>query len=236
MDGRLNIKFVGTGGAFDSTLVNSSAVVQHGDQRLLLDCGHSVFPALVRNRLPETLDGVIITHMHDDHVGSLGTLVYYHAIVLQRGRLPIYYPSEVLLAELRSFLGLTVRDVDERVEFRPLSSLHGVGSIDTTGRHMPGMATYGYHFTNGQRSVVYSGDNGDADYLLSRVKELGLPFPTIFHEVFFLGRIHSHAYYQDLETWLDRFPIYGYHCDHRTAPADLKLPLVAQQSDLVFEP
>lgn len=230
----LEIKFVGTGGAFDTTYGNSSVVVTHQGRRFLVDCGHSVFPRLVQLGIADSIDGILITHLHDDHVGSLSSFILYHEIILQKGRMKIYVPSLALQELLTGFLHYSLGNVAERVDFRPIAELEGVGAIDTFGRHVVGMQTYGYWFSDGEKSIAYSGDNGDGDYFIQQVQQLALPSPTIYHEVFFFFRMHSHAYYQDLMRLAAYCPIYGFHCDPTTAPADNTLPLVANFPELLY--
>jgi len=50
-------------------------VVEVGDTRLLLDCGFTLKEAVIRlSRLglePDTIDGIVVTHEHDDHIGGV---------------------------------------------------------------------------------------------------------------------------------------------------------------------
>ena len=65
----------------------NALLVESGASRLLLDCGFSVAETVRRlERLgipPESLDAILVTHEHDDHVGGVarfarrfGTTVY----------------------------------------------------------------------------------------------------------------------------------------------------------------
>jgi hypothetical protein len=229
----IGIQFLGTGGAFDVQQGNSSAIIHHQGGRYLIDCGHSVFPRLVQLGLAPTIDGVLITHLHDDHAGSLSTWVLYHTIVLQKGPIKLYVPTEALKEEISNFLKFSLQDPSRFVDFRPLSELPGAGFIDTFGRHVPGMLTYAFYFTDGRSSIVYSGDNGDANYLFRELDRLALPEPTVFHEIFFWGRIHAHAYYADLIPWSDRYHIFGYHCDPQYSPPDNSIPLVIHHPEFL---
>ena len=50
-------------------------VVEVGATRLLLDCGFTLKEAVIRlSRLgldPDTIDGIVVTHEHDDHIGGV---------------------------------------------------------------------------------------------------------------------------------------------------------------------
>lgn len=234
MDTSLGIRFVGTGGAFDVELGNSAAIVSMAEANYLVDCGHSVFPRLVQLGLVSKIDGILITHLHDDHVGSLSSLVLYHSLVLQKGRMKIYVPSADFQASLSALLSHSLGDPSLRIDFRPISEIEGVGFVDTFGKHVEWMQTYAYYFSDGKSSIVYSGDNGDVDFLMEKITQLGLPEPTVFHEVFFHFEIAAHAYYRHVMRWTDRYRVFGYHCDPQYAPADNTLPLVANHPEYLF--
>lgn len=234
MEQALAIKFIGTGGAFDTAYGNAAAIVELNGMRILVDCGHTVFPRLVQLGLADTIDALLITHLHDDHVGSLSTFILYHDIVLQKGRIKLFVPNEKMQELLTGMLSYSLGVVDARVDFRPMAALDGVGYIDTFGRHVPGMQTFAYYFTDGKRTIVYSGDNGDADYLYEEITARNLPSVTVYHEVFFHFRMQAHAYYQDLMRLAGQYVTYGYHCDPRVAPADNTLPLVADYAALLY--
>ena len=79
----IKIKQIGNGGAFDYKSVNSSFLIDTGnDSYFLFDCGHSVFAELRRQHDTGEIDlkklkYVYISHNDDDHIGSLKTLIYF---------------------------------------------------------------------------------------------------------------------------------------------------------------
>lgn len=79
------LKFLGRGSAFNVKEGNTSAYIKKDDSLLLIDCGSTVFKSIIEKNI---LDGVknvyvAITHMHPDHVGSLGDLIFYCYYVLK---------------------------------------------------------------------------------------------------------------------------------------------------------
>ena len=75
------LNFIGRGSAFTKNEVNNSAYLIKDDTLILFDCGCDVFKQIVNKKIL-FLDGVkrlliLITHMHDDHVGSLTSLLEY---------------------------------------------------------------------------------------------------------------------------------------------------------------
>ena len=90
---KIKIKQLGNGGAFDYNSTNSSFLIDLGstsesvDSSLLLfDCGNNVYKKLreideVESNIIKRIKYVFISHMDDDHIGSLKTLIYYNYFV-----------------------------------------------------------------------------------------------------------------------------------------------------------
>ena len=78
------VEVIGDGGAFDTNKINSSFLI---NGRILYDCGYNVFAEL-RRRESEAghfirrIETVIISHMDDDHMGSVKSLLFYRYFVL----------------------------------------------------------------------------------------------------------------------------------------------------------
>ena len=67
----VQVRYLGTGEAFDDRLPNTSLVYE-GDRRILLDCGYSIPHALWKQSLdPGWLDAIYLTHFHADHCFGL---------------------------------------------------------------------------------------------------------------------------------------------------------------------
>lgn len=231
----MEIKFSGTGGAFDVDYGNSSALVKVNGKKVLLDCGHAVFPILKKKGLIEDFDFILITHFHDDHVGSLSALILYRNMIAPEKKLSILYPDENFKEQLIRFLEFSIRNPLDYVNFQSLSSHEDISFIDTYGKHVPEMNTYAYYFEEGNKIMAYSGDLGDGNALFqyfqnySSNKEI-----TFFHEVTFEDNIPPHTYYKKLEKYKELGDIFGYHCDASKKPGDLKFPLVAETPELLI--
>ncbi|MFY9852642.1 MAG: MBL fold metallo-hydrolase [Terracidiphilus sp.] len=76
----------------------NSAVVSSGHTRILVDCGLSCRELFRRMKLvdekPETLDAVVITHEHSDHVGGL-------AVTARKLGIPVYFTEGTHRAWMR---------------------------------------------------------------------------------------------------------------------------------------
>ncbi len=72
----------------------SAYLVQAGPTRVLVDCGPGTVPELKRSIDVRTLDGIVISHMHLDHILDLVTLraAYRYAPEPFEGRIPFWLP------------------------------------------------------------------------------------------------------------------------------------------------
>lgn len=72
----MKITAVGVGGAFTEKLYHNCYMLSENDKNLFVDFGQQIFPFALKNAGLTVNDvwGVIPTHCHDDHVGSLGML------------------------------------------------------------------------------------------------------------------------------------------------------------------
>ena len=76
----MNLKFLGRGSAFNTAEGNTSAYIKDNNwHMLLIDCGETVFSKIIKLNLLDDINrlDVIITHTHPDHIGSLGSLIFY---------------------------------------------------------------------------------------------------------------------------------------------------------------
>ena len=75
----MDLQFLGIGAAFNPAFGNTSACFQKDGTLYLLDCGSTVFGALLERKAMQGAKRIVvlITHLHADHVGSLGTLISY---------------------------------------------------------------------------------------------------------------------------------------------------------------
>lgn len=228
----MEIKFLGTGGAFNVEQGNSSALVTVSGKNILIDCGHSVFPALVKKGLADQVDAVVLTHLHDDHAGSISSLLLYHQIMLKKGRLPIVVPTDEFKKTVHDYLAFSLGNPLDRTVFHNLADYPEIGAINTDGSHVDYMQTWAYYFTDGQASICFSGDTGQPKRIFDVLEGLQLPNLKVFHEVGFFD-VPAHTNYKALMPYLSDYEIYGYHCDPAHNVPDNKVPLVIDQPDFL---
>jgi ribonuclease BN (tRNA processing enzyme) len=82
-----HVRFLGSGDAFGSgARFQTCILVELGGQRLLLDCGPSSLVAMREQGVaPDTIDGIVITHLHGDHCAGVPFFLL-EAIVSRRQR------------------------------------------------------------------------------------------------------------------------------------------------------
>ena len=228
----MQIKFLGTGGAFDTDYRNSAALLEFRGINLLIDCGFTVFPTLVEKNLTQKIDHIILTHLHNDHCGSLANLLLYKNIVEKSKRPIILYPSEQFKQQLYQFLQIQVKEPDKYAEFLPLDQVEGITPIDTYGQHSEGLQTYAYIFDNDRR-IVYSGDIGKPEALFERLERLPGKKTCVFHDITFNPDNTGHTYYKKLLPYLSGVDMYGYHCDPTDSPQDNPIRLVFHEKALM---
>lgn len=75
----MQLKFLGTGSAFNVKRGNNCAYYKEGESILFLDFGESIFEKVVKKNVLSGIKNIFvaITHLHGDHAGSLSTLIYY---------------------------------------------------------------------------------------------------------------------------------------------------------------
>jgi len=83
----MEIQFLGTGGAFDYIEKNSSVVFFLKRGTFLIDCGSTVYSELKKNDIIPVIDYIFITHMHEDHFGSLSTVIKNNFIIYKNNQI-----------------------------------------------------------------------------------------------------------------------------------------------------
>ena len=122
-----------------------------------MDCGESVFCKLYQQDLLTKYENyyIVITHMHADHVGSLGSLISYMYFVLHK-KVHVIHPSEKLV-EMLDLTGIT-REAYEMHLCREFSN-GGVRFRAVPVHHADDMACFSYLITQNGQTSYYSGDS-----------------------------------------------------------------------------
>ena len=138
-------------------LGNTSAYFIKNNNLYLLDCGELVFHQLYERGMLTRYDRIysIITHLHADHVGSLGSLISYTYFVLGK-KVRVIHPEE----SVRQLLDLT--GIDRNAYYFEQCTRYesdGIVFEAVPVRHAEDMNCYGYIIEDGGRRIYYSGDS-----------------------------------------------------------------------------
>ncbi|OHD82858.1 MAG: hypothetical protein A3J97_03000 [Spirochaetes bacterium RIFOXYC1_FULL_54_7] len=188
----MELTFVGTGSAFNPVLENSNAFFTLGDRLYIIDCGETAFGkywdlSALRDATEVT---VVITHLHCDHVGSLGSLVSYCYLVLEK-KIRIVHPLDTIV-QLLDLMGIK-RKCYEYLERIPQGPAEPVRFEPIRVDHVDDMACFGYIISAEGDAVYYSGD--------------ATTIPPQVLDAFRKGQIHH--IYQDTSLVTSDHPTHG---------------------------
>ena len=169
----MELKFLGCGSAFNYKLDNTSAYFIDNDELFLIDCGATVFKNLMSNDLLKNIKeiNVLITHLHSDHIGSLGILLDYAEHILNKKVKIIIAKDIKYLDSLKRFIAcigcpngsefILEEEYDDKY-----SCFSKIRYFET--RHTSKLYCYGILFYTSNGVVYYSGDTSE----LTKLEEL----------------------------------------------------------------
>lgn len=157
------LKFLGNKGAF-SLGNNNAAYYKLNDILIIFDCGETVFKEVKnRNIIDDAIKrvDVIITHFHSDHVGSLGSLLFYCRYRKIKD-INIIFPIKEMVYNLLNLYGISdeiyhvlqPQEVDDYY-LKEYKVRHG----DIRNKKLVLMPAYGYHFKDCLNNFFFSGDS-----------------------------------------------------------------------------
>ena len=231
----MDIKFLGTGGAFEPQYYNSAAIITFKGKKILIDAGFTVYPRLLALDLLLSIDYILLTHLHNDHSGSLANILLHKYFYDAGRKFTILYQADAFKNQLQEFLTIQLKDPAAYAHFAPLNTLDGILALDTFGRHSQGFQSYSFILEEAGERLVYSGDLREADYLFQHLQTLPPCPTTIYHDISFNPKNEGHAHYTMLQPYQPQYQIFGYHCDPTQNPVDNTIALVYDQPDLRYD-
>ena len=182
------LNFIGTGGAFSKKFINNSAYYLIDDKLVLFDCGETVFHEIlcldIINDNIKSVD-IIITHFHSDHVGSLGSLLFYCRFK-EIHNVNVIFPIRELPYSLLRIFGINedlfnVKIPSEIKDYYLKDYVQLHGDVSKCG-DIISMPSYGYHLINGEDNFFYSGDTCTINnVVLQKFKNKEIEY--LYHEV-----------------------------------------------------
>jgi ribonuclease Z len=236
-DGALHVVLCGTGSPLPSAeRAGPCTAILAGGHFLLVDAGPGANDRMGLLRLPrESIDAVLLTHFHSDHIGELGETAMQSWALGRPAPLPVYGPPGVEDV-VAGFELAYARDTRYRVlhhgadlmppQARPLRAVpvtapaEGEVVVFEDGplrvsafavNHAPVTPAYGYRIDFSGRSVVLSGDTAPTDNLTAAARGADL----LVHEALAAPLVEA-AHVAAAEAGLERrariaHDIQGYH-------------------------
>jgi len=203
--GDVRVRFLGSGDAFGSGgRFQTCILVDAPETRFLIDCGASSLIAMRHFGVaPDSIDMVLLTHLHGDHFGGLPFLILDAQLVSRRSRplliagppgtrvrlhaaMEVFFPGSA--AAKRKF----ETQVTELEPERPRE----LGPVTVTpypARHFAGDPCYHLRVEVAGRTVTYSGDTGWSEALIPASRDADL----LISECFFYDKeIDFHMNYR----------------------------------------
>lgn len=129
---------------------NNSAYFEENNNLFLIDCGLTVFQELKNNfdLSKYSTISIIITHLHNDHAGSLSQLLLYLWFVLKK-------KANIITScvNIKEFLDITGTPSDC---YELLNHLPNLEFIKT--EHTPYLDAYGFNLIQNDKNIIYTGD------------------------------------------------------------------------------
>ena len=171
----MHLTVVGCSGSFPGPDSPASCYLLEADGfRLVVDMGNGSLGALQKYAPLFGIDAVLLSHLHADHCVDL----YSYAIARNyspagpQPPIPVYGPAGTCerLGQIHGFDGAD--GLMNRFTFETLApGTMRIGPFDLALTHMNHpVETFGFRFSSGGRTLVYTGDTGETDALMGLAK------------------------------------------------------------------
>jgi ribonuclease BN (tRNA processing enzyme) len=210
----VRVTFLGTGDAFNARArCHAGYLVQAPSATVLLDCGPTALMAMKRDGLsPEALDAIVLSHLHGDHFAGLPFFFLTYIFDAPRRRPLVVVGPPGTQARVCDLYRTMYRDLSTRplpFELRYIEvngGLHtAVGAADLLPFAVPHQQTelsLGFRLTVDGRSILYSGDSGWTEALVTHSRATDL---FICECCYFETRTDFHLDYPRIAEQRSRF-------------------------------
>ncbi len=211
----MKLTFLGSGDAFGSGgRFNTCFKLDHSGGSVLVDCGASSMIAIRKFDVdPNSIDAILITHLHGDHFGGLPFFLLDAQLVSRRTRPlllagPPGFEARLLQAMENFFPGSVdaKRPFDLEIRELPPREAHAIAGLQVwpyTVKHHCGAPPYAYRIEADGKSFCYSGDTEWVDALGEAAAGVDL---FVCEAYFFDKKIKWHL---DLAAARERAPATG---------------------------
>ena len=142
---------------------NNSAYYETENRFILIDCGFTVF-----QEIKEKFDfkkyediNIIITHLHNDHAGSLSQLILYLWFIFHKKATIISK-----CAKIKEYLDITGTPSDS---YELKDNFENLEFIKT--EHSPYLDSYGFKIVLNNKNIIYTGDSSKIEPFMNDIKD-----------------------------------------------------------------
>ncbi len=207
----MKLTIIGCGDAFGSGgRSNTCFMLKSAKATLLVDCGASALPALkARNIDLNSIDGIVLSHLHGDHFGGLPFFLLDSQFLARRERpLTIAGPPgtrERVNAALEVFFPKSTGSkwrfewrVQEIAVGEPADVLgHSVVTAEVI--HQSGAPSTALRLSDGEKTFAYSGDTEWTDALVPIARDADLFICECYG---YAGKLTGHMSWENLQPRL----------------------------------
>lgn len=182
----MELHFTGTGAAYYPRLGSNAAFFVKNNHLFMIDCGESTFRKMEARDEIRTCDKitVFITHLHADHIGSLGSFASYCLSVLQK-RITVIAQDDTVV-EILKLMGVPADMYDFTTDHTRIfeDGLH-VEAVPV--KHASDMKCCGLLICDEEETTYFSADASElSDDILQQFKQGKIQ--VIYHDCTFLTK------------------------------------------------
>ena len=210
----IDLNFLGIGSAFTPELGNNSSYYKENDNMILIDCGWDVYPKIRKFNLLDNINTLYIfcTHTHQDHCGSMGTLISWCSQVKAIKVYLVLPPDLEWIENLTNMLNTA--DVYLNEDYYILNNLENIFSkiVNVSFfevEHCARIKSYAMKFYfNNNTFMVYSGDCANIQSVLKQtIDSNSYKFTRAYvdcnlESLSKISSIKPHELLADLETFI----------------------------------
>ncbi|MFQ6022804.1 MAG: MBL fold metallo-hydrolase [Acidiferrobacterales bacterium] len=209
----MQLRFLGSGDAFGSGgRFNTCMLVTTSATAFLIDCGASSLIAMRHfNVDPNTIDTILISHLHGDHFGGLPFMILDAQLVSKRTQpLTVAGPPGMqkrLVTAMECFFpgssGIQRKFEVRVLELQPEvpSQLNGIAVTPYVVQHYSGAPPFALRIQCEGKVIAYSGDTEWTENLVSAAHEADL---FIAEAYFFEKQVKYHLNFRTLQKHLNK--------------------------------